>query len=94
MKTNDYEMKQKVARHIESVAERSAYNTMSSYAEYYNDFYRFINNIKHLEGVFAAQVAKTIEERAPKNYKSRVAYVSSKQAWILACAAVENGIEF
>ena len=41
---------------------------------------------------FAAKVAETINKTI-NPYAAKVANVSSKQAWILACAAVENNIE-
>jgi len=41
--------------------------------------------------VFASNVAKTIDEKC--TYPSfKIANMSSKQAWILACAAIENNI--
>lgn len=41
---------------------------------------------RKLEG-FAKEVAKTIEE---KHHKYNVYYVSDKQAWIIACALIEQ----
>lgn len=42
---------------------------------------------------FAAQVATTIRNKM-NPYGKQVAYISSKQAWCLACAAIENDIEY
>lgn len=51
----------------------------------------FLQSIIELN-IFASQVAKTIDNSL-NPYGYQVANISSKQAWILACAAVENNIE-
>lgn len=51
----------------------------------------FLRKVMALD-CFAAQIAKTIDASIDI-YGYKVANVSSKQAWILACAAVENNIE-
>ena len=52
---------------------------------------RFLSKIQTLD-CFAAQIAKTVDASI-NVYGYQVARCSSKQAWILACAAVENNIE-
>lgn len=88
--TNEYKMAQQLAGQIERAAKQSH---VSSYFEiYFEALSRFLDTIMALD-CFAAQVAKTIESKMD-GYSHYVASVSSKQAWILACAAVENNIEF
>lgn len=87
--TNDYKMKQTIARQIERYA---ACERSNSYFEIaFNNFDNFIESIMKLDA-FAAKVAETIN-KSINPYAAKVANVSSKQAWILACAAVENNIE-
>ena len=88
---NDYKAKQTVARKIEDYANTERWNNNSFFPIAFEEFGRFIDKMMKLE-VFAAKVATTIDKTmSPYGYK--VASISSKQAWILACAAVENGIE-
>ena len=50
----------------------------------------FCHDIQQVSG-FAANVAKTVHDRMSP-YGKQVAYISPKQAWVLAVAAVENRI--
>lgn len=50
----------------------------------------FIESIINLN-VFASNIAATVD-KTMNPYGYQVANVSSKQAWILACAAVENNV--
>lgn len=89
---NDYKTKQEVARRIESYANTERWNNNSFFDIAFNGLGRLINSIEKID-CFAAKVAETVDKTMnPYGYK--VASVSSKQAWILACAAIENGIEF
>ena len=94
MKDENYEMKQKIARRISLYASTTPFGMRFQGRSAYDDaeryFYQFINKIVALEGTFASQVAQTVRSKTPDN---RIAWVSDKQAWILACAAVDNGIE-
>ena len=89
---NNYRQKQAIARKIESFANTDRWNNHSFFEIAFNQFGKFINSIEKLD-VFAAKVAETVN-KSMNPYGQRVATVSNKQAWILACAAVENGIEF
>ena len=89
-RSNDYKQKQLAAREIERVAAMERQFTLSSFELMYDCFGRFLQKIQALD-CFAAQVAKTVYNSM--NVYGRLARVSSKQAWILACAAVENNIE-
>lgn len=51
----------------------------------------FIDKIAKLS-CFAAQVAETVNKSLSNPYGYTLANISDKQAWILACAAVENNI--
>jgi hypothetical protein len=50
-----------------------------------------MNAVKKTEG-FASQVAETVAKTIDY-YGFKIASISSKQAWIIACAIVENNIE-
>lgn len=89
--TNDYKAKQNIARQIEDYANTDRIYQNSFFNIAFNDLGSFISKIMKLE-VFAAQVAATVD-KSMNPYNRYVAKVSSKQAWILACAAFENGIE-
>lgn len=88
--SEEYKKAQELANQIERAAKQSH---VSSYFEmYFEQLSRFLYKIMSID-CFAAQVAKTIDSRMD-SHSYYVASVSSKQAWILACAAVENNIEF
>lgn len=89
---NDYTKKQKVARKIEDYAKTERRNNNSFFGIAYDELGRLLTEIEKLEA-FAAKVAATVGGTM-NPYGFCVARISSKQAWILACAAVENGIEF
>ncbi len=88
---NNYQTKQVIAGKIENYAAVRRSDKMGHFTEVYEGLNRFIDSISHLP-CFAAQVAQTVS-RSMSPYSHHVAAVSGKQAWIIACAAVENGIE-
>lgn len=94
MNTNDstYSQKQAIARKIEDCAKTQRWNQHSFFGIAFDELGRLINAIEQLD-CFAAKVAETVDGTM-NPYGAQVARISSKQAWILACAAVENGIEF
>lgn len=49
-----------------------------------------VEDVKKLD-CFAAQIAKTLDDAITKYGMPRI---SNKQAWILACACVENGYDY
>ena len=90
--TADYKKAQELANEIVRVAGYQRKNNSTLFDLYFDPFFSFIMKIKNL-GVFASKIAETIDSQAnPFGYQ--IARVSDKQAWILACAAVENNIEF
>jgi hypothetical protein len=90
--TEQYRQASKIANEITKVANYERWNNKTLYDMFYNDFYNLMGEIIKLN-VFASKIAKTIDDNA-EAYSSKIAKVSSKQAWILACAVVENKIEF
>ena len=58
--------------------------------EQYKAASKLANEIKKIEG-FASKVATTIDS-SMNPYNRLVAIISDKQAWILACCAIENNI--
>ena len=90
--TNDYKEKQTVARKIEDYANTERWNNHSYFPIAFDELGKLITIISKLD-CFAAKVAETIDKTMDP-YGFKVANVSSKQAWILACAAVENNIAF
>lgn len=93
-KTQDYKTKQLVARSIEEIAytERSKISSYIFTSKEY-ELGRIIKEVKQL-GIFASKVAETIEKSMKNNYRYYLASVSKKQAWIIACAVVENNIDY
>ena len=88
--TEAYVQTQKIANKIQNYADMERWNNNSFFGIALEDLARFLSNIMSLD-CFAAQIAKTVDSTInPHGFK--VASCSSKQAWILACAAVENGI--
>jgi len=83
-----YSKKQEIANYLVRLAnyDRSS-NSLYDLAT--NHLYEVLLPVKKL-GNFASKIVETIDKTAC-NYQ--VAKISSKQAWIIACAAVENNIE-
>ena len=87
----DYKKAQKLAEEIEGAAQCTKRNR-----EYFDVEFaaveKFLNEIKSLN-VFASNIAETVlNTMSFQNFQ--VAKISNKQNWTLACAAVENNIEF
>lgn len=91
MTTNDYKAKQELARKIEQYANTDKRMNNSFYSIAFEELGRFIYELSKLD-CFAAKVAQSVDATMDKGGK--VARVSSKQAWILACAGIENNITF
>ena len=88
--TEQYKEAQELSNRLQQIASYERWNNNNSYKLHFNPFYRFLNEIIKLN-VFASNVAKTIDEKC--TYPSfKIANMSSKQAWILACSAIENNI--
>lgn len=89
--TEEYRKAQKMAWSLERAAKQSQINS-AGYTMYLDELCKFLRKIMALD-CFAAQVAKTVDSKMDgRSYY--VASISSKQAWILACAAVENNVEY
>ena len=87
--TTDYSKKQIVANEIVRLASVSRVSSINY--DYATDkLAAFLEKVMKLD-VFAAQVATTVYNNCGHGYN--VANVSSKQAWIIACAAIEAGME-
>lgn len=88
--SQEYKKAQELSNEIQRVA--SVKRTEGQWFEHqFNKIGCFLDSIKSLN-VFASNIATTIDN-AMNPYGYQVANISSKQAWILACAAVENNIE-
>lgn len=90
--TEAYTQAQKLANKIQNYADIERWNNHSFFGIALEDLARFLCQIMSLD-CFAAQIAKTVDSTIDC-YGYKVARCSSKQAWILACAAVENNINF
>jgi len=85
--TEQYKEAQELSNRLQQIASYERWNNNNSYEMHFNPFLSQIINLN----VFASNVAKTIDEKC--TYPSfKIANMSSKQAWILACAAIENNI--
>lgn len=85
--SENYKKAQSLANNIVWIS--SLTRGYKKYDDYMADFENFIYKIESL-GVFASDIAKSVEATLDKDY--RMARVSEKQSWIIACAAVENNI--
>lgn len=93
-RSNDYQAKQMIARRLEGDAAAKRQNNMNAFEALQTKIEDLCDAIiEKAAGQFAAAVAETVKKSA-NPYAFTPARVSSKQAWILACAAVENGIEY
>ena len=91
-KTQDYKTKQFLARKIEETAAIQRWNDNYCFNMFFNDFANLLNSVTKL-GSFASKVSETVEKTMnPYGYK--IAQVSKKQAWIIACAIVDNNIDY
>lgn len=90
--SEDYKKAQTIANMIQDYAGKQRWNDNSFFGIALDTLAGFLGKIMALD-CFAAQIAKTVDSTI-NPYGYQVARCSSKQAWILACAAVENGINF
>ena len=90
--TADYKKAQEMANEIIREAETSKRYNASYFDIAFGRIGQLVAKIENLD-TFASNIANTIESTM-NPYGYQVARISSKQAWIIACAAVENNIEF
>ena len=83
---------QKMAQKLVEWAATERWNQNSFFNIALEDLAGFLQKIMALD-CFAAKIAETVD-KSINPYGHHVANISEKQAWILACAAVENNIEF
>lgn len=88
--TSEYKKAQELANELVRVANYTRKNDNTLYNMAFDPFYSFISRIKDLN-VFASKIADTIDSKC-EVFGYKIANVSEKQAWILACAAIENNI--
>lgn len=89
--TKEYKRAQEIANAIVAAANSSKVSRLS-FELSFNKLDSFLSKISHLN-VFASKIAETVSKSMnPYNYY--VARLSDKQSWVLACAAVENKINF
>lgn len=88
--TPEYKLAQEVANNIKRTASYQRWNDNTMFRLMFDPFSRFLSEIAKLN-VFASQVAESVDKTMnPQGFK--LASVSDKQAWILACAAIENNV--
>ena len=88
--TAEYKKAQEIANELDRLSNASRNNGM--YFEMcYEKLATALENVMKLQG-FASQVATSVNSNMNPN-RSKMVTISSKQAWIIACAMVENNIE-
>ena len=90
--TSDYQQATSLANELQRVAAYDKWNNSILKDIAYEPFFNFIEEVEKVNG-FASQVAATIKSKMSA-FNNQIAYVSPKQAWVLACAAIENNIKF
>lgn len=91
--SKEYKMAQRIANKLEDYASVERIKQSGWFMDAFYNVEDFLNDIKKLN-VFASEIAKTVANSMDRwGDTFKVARISSKQAWILACAAVENNIE-
>jgi len=88
--TTEYKEAGRIANKIQQYAEAQRWANNSVFDMYFNYLGNILNAVQKAGG-FAAEVAKSVD-KTMDCYGFKVAFCSSKQAWILACAIVENEI--
>lgn len=89
--SNEYKKAQEIANKIQGWADTERMHT-TLFHDASIELGCLINAVKKTD-TFAAKIAETIEKSMRPN-GFILANISSKQAWIIACAVVENNIEF
>lgn len=89
--TPQYTEAQKMANQLTRMAGYDRLYQNSLYEISFNTMGIFLEKIKKLN-VFASQIAETVY-KTMMIYGRYICKMSDKQAWYLACAAVENNIE-
>lgn len=89
MTREQYKSTQNLAEYIKMFSLRQRVN-QQTFEQHFDKFGYFLEQIKNLD-TFASKVAETVE-KSMNVCGRQIAFVSSKQAWVLACAAVENNI--
>ena len=88
--TAEYKKAQEIANEFDRLSNASHNNGM--YFEMcYEKLATALESVMKLQG-FASQVATSVNNNMNPN-RSKMVTISSKQAWIIACAMVENNIE-
>lgn len=88
--TEQYKAASKLANEIKNLSNVDKIYNRSYHEIAFNNLGSFLEKIKKTEG-FASKVATTINS-SMNPYNRLVAIISDKQAWILACCAIENNI--
>lgn len=89
--TQNYKKAQEIANELSSYAKASK-NFYNGYEMSVDKIAHFTMALRDAKVGFASQVAETIYNSCGTGFTA--ARISDKQAWICACAAVENNIEF
>lgn len=97
MNTEQLQETKKLANLLQSLSGCDRWNNNSRFTMFYDPMYRFLAAVEKTD-TFGAKVANSVRAKA-EDYEKRAKkmafpFFSSKQAWCIACAAIENGIEF
>ena len=88
--SSEYKQAQSIANEIKSLADTDRWNNNSYFDIAFESLGKFISQIQKIDG-FATKIAETVD-KTMNPYGKKVAFISEKQSWILAVAAVENNI--
>lgn len=88
--SSEYKQAQSIANEIKSLADTDRWNNNSYFGIAFNALGQFISKVQATDG-FAAKIAETVD-KTMNPYGKKVAFISDKQSWILAVAAVEYNI--
>lgn len=89
--TSEYKKAGEISNELLVMASRDRWNNNSSFEYCFNTLAFVLADVIKVGG-FAADVATTVE-KSMNPYNRSVANLSSKQAWVIACSIVENGIK-
>lgn len=87
----EYKKAQEIANKLQDVAKTERWNSHEYFELFAPIFEDAMNEVKKTNG-FASQVAESVAKTIDY-YGFKIASISSKQAWIIACAIVENDIK-